>query len=333
MNKNNYIKEVDKITASDQLKNKISSLETVSQPKKKSARKKVAAIAACFLVVIMSTSIAPALLNTKKLSSLDSITDNGYNYYSDSSSDLEGGTASGSTAENSSASQKKPTLTTDRKTIKNAEVYIDTKNYSTFTTAFSQKVQQLQGYIEYSTENNRYDNLKFSAQTVRIPAENLEKFIGELEILGTVTSKTFGSKDITDSYIDIESRLNAVKTEEQTLLNLLKKADKLSDVLEIQQRLSSVRADIESMEAQLKNYDNQIEYSTVTVNITEVEREAEINDSFFGRVKERFLESLYGLGDFFEETAISILGGLPYILTVGIVAGIVIIIIKKVKKR
>lgn len=341
MNKNDYIREVDKIVPSDELKNKIKNLETKPVVKKNYVWKTVVAIAACFVVVI-ALSAVPAFFgaNSEDKSSMNLTVEQGaaediadgtasndfFSSYSNSS-----GTSSGATGGSSASA----TVTSDRKIIKNAEIYVDTKNYSVFMTALNQKIGQLDAYIEESNEfnsgsetANRNSNMK-----VRVPAENLDTFIKEIESLGTVTSKSVNSSDITDSYIDTQSRLNALKTEEETLLGLLKDADNLSDVIEIQSRISQVRADIESMETTLKRYDSQVEYSNVWVYVNEVEREVESDGSFFGRVKETFLENVYGLGEFFEDAAVSVLGGIPYILIAAVVAVAVILIIKKVKKR
>ena len=334
MNKNDYIREVDKIVPSDELKNKIKNLETKPVPKKNHVWKTVAAIAACFVaVIVLGTSTAFLGASSEDKSSMnlmdegDAMQDvaDGYTSYNSSAS------TNGATGGTSGSDAK----TSDRKIIKNAEIYVDTKSYSVFMTALNQKIQQLGAYIEESNEfnsgntnANRNSNMK-----VRVPAEKLDEFIKEIEVLGTVTSKSVNSTDITDSYIDTESRLNALKTEEETLLGLLKNAGNLSDVIEIQSRLSQVRADIESMETTLKKYDSQVAYSNVWIYTQEVEREVETDDSFFGRVKETFLENIYDLGEFFEDSAVTVLGGIPYILIVAVVGVAVILIIKKVKKR
>ncbi len=335
MNKNDYIKEVDKITPSDELKNKIKGLESVQKPKKKTTWKTITAIAACFLVVVLSLSSIPAFFGANSADKSESqnlmVGDEGYDLFSDDAADTITDSSTSQSGSTSDGSMKSPSA--DRKIIKNAEIYVDTKNYSTFITAFNQKVNQLGGYIEYSTENKNYSNLRNATITTRIPAEKLDSFIGEIEAIGSVTAKTVDSRDITGSYIDTESRLTALETEEQTLLDLLKKAGSLTDVIELQSRLSQVRSEIESMKKQLAQYDDQVSYSKVNVYIDEVEREVKTEDTFFGKVKKTFMDSIYSLGNFFEEAAVNILGGFPYIALVAGVVVIVILIVKKIKKR
>ncbi|MBQ8783793.1 MAG: DUF4349 domain-containing protein [Clostridia bacterium] len=338
MNKKDYIKAVDNITAPQELLDRI---EALDPPKKKKAPvwKTVTAVAACFVAVIIAFSgIMGSTLKAESEDSLNLKVENGYNYYSDDS--LEDAVADGgsfttqSTGGTGSSSVNTSAKAPNRKIVKTASISIRTKNYDTFITALNQKIEQCGGYIEQSQEHN-YDNAsnRFANMDVRIPAENLDKFIEELAVIGTITSKAITSDDITDSYIDVESRINALETEEKTLLGILEKAENLSDVIELQDRLSQVRADLESLKAQKQSYDGMISYSGVSLEINEVERVVESDDTFLGEVKEKLMNNLYDLGDFFRELAINLIAALPYIAIIGVVAGVVIVIVKKVRRR
>lgn len=327
MNKKEYIKAVDKITAPQSLIDRIEALE---QPTKKKTPiwKTVTAVAACFVAVIIAFS--GIVGGSLKAESENMSSGNGFSndFLADSYS---GGTDDvyESVTDSSAAAE-----TTDRKIVKTANLSIKTKNYETFMNAVKQKIEQYGGYIEQSQEYN-YDNAsnRNANMSVKVPADRLEAFIDELAAIGTITSKTIASNDITDSYIDVESRINALETEEETLLGLLKKAESLTDVIELEERLSTVRADLERIKAQKQSYDGMVAYSGVTLDINEVERVVEGDDTFFGEVKEKLLNNLYDLGDFFREFAINFIAALPYIAILGMVAVVVIVIVKKIRKR
>ncbi len=342
MNKKDYIKAVDNITAPQSLLDKIEALDPPAK-KKTPLWKKVTAAAACFVAVIIAFSgIMGTTLKAESEDRADMMVENGYNnelYADDVIGDVaDGGSftdqsesntngATGSTSSNSK-------VPTNRKIIKTASLSIRTKNYDTFMTALNQKIEQYGGYIEQSQENN-FDNAsnRNANMDVRIPAESLDKFIEELAVIGTITSKAITSDDITDSYIDVESRIKALETEEKTLLGILEKAENLSDVIQLQDRLSQVRADLESMKVQKQGYDSMVAYSGISLAIDEVERVVEGDDSFFGEVKEKLMNNLYDLGDFFRELAINLIAALPYIAIIGIVAVVVIIVVKRVKRK
>lgn len=327
MNKKDYIKAVDNITAPQGLVDRIEALE---QPAKKKTPvwKTVTAVAACFVAVIIAFS--GIVGGSLKAESENMSSGNGFrndflaDSYDDSVSEMpESVTDSSATAESA-----------NRKIVKTATLSIKTKNYETFMNGVKQKIEQYGGYIEQSQEYN-YDNAsnRNANMNVKIPADRLDAFIDELAAIGTITSKTIASNDITDSYIDVESRIKALETEEETLLGLLKKAESLTDVIELQKRLSTVRADLERIKAQKQSYDGMVAYSGVSLDINEVERVVEGDDTFFGEVKERLMNNLYDLGDFFREFAINFIAALPYIAILGVVAVVVVVIVKKVRKR
>lgn len=326
MNKKDYIKAVDNITAPQELLNRIEALDLPAR-KKTPVWKTVTAVAACFVAVIIAFS--GVFGGTLKAESEDMMMENGSDYEMFSfSSDKSSNNTIGTTGGTSSSA------TTNRKIVKTATLSIKTKKYESFMAGIKQKIEQYGGYIEQSQEYNYDNNSNRNANMdVKIPADKLENFIEELASIGTITSKIIASDDITDSYIDVESRIKALETEEETLLGLLKKAESLTDVIELQKRLSEVRADLEAMKAQKQSYDGMVSYSGVTLDINEVERVVEGDDTFFGEVKEKLMNNLYDLGDFFREFAINLIAALPYIVIIGVVAAVVIVIIKKVRKR
>jgi hypothetical protein len=196
------------------------------------------------------------------------------------------------------------------------------------------KLEEYNGYVEQSQEYNYDSNSNRNANMdVKVPADKLEKFIEELSLIGTITSRSVSSEDITDSYIDVESRIKALETEEKTLLGILEKAEKLADVIDLQERLSQVRADLEAMKSKKQSYDGMVAYSGVSLDINEVERVVEGGDSFFGEVKEKLMNNLYSLADFLRELAVNLIASLPYILIAGVGFILVLVIVKKIRKR
>ena len=96
-----------------------------------------------------------------------------------------------------------------------------------------------------------------------------------------------------------------------------------------------IRYEIESYESQLRLLDNQIDYSTVHVEIFEVERMTDAGEKgFFEEIKNRFGDNLYKVGRGFRNLIIGILGALPILIVcVAVIAVIVIVVRKVIKKR
>ena len=327
MNKKEYIKAVDNITAPGELLDRIEALSPPAK-KKKPVWKTVSALVACFVAVIIAFSGIVGVFSADKLRNITA---------EDDSYDAEvpirgqnGNILFSDTIKDTSAS-----VTTDRKIVKTATLSIKTNDYEVFMSGIKQKIEQYNGYVEKSQEYN-YDNKtnRNANMNIKIPADKLESFIEELSVMGTLTSKTIGSDDITNSYIDVESRIKALETEQEALLGILEKAENLSDVIDLQDRLSDVRADLEALKALKQSYDEMVAYSEIAIDIREVERVVESDNTFFGEAKEKLMNNIYDLADFLRELAINLIAALPYIAIIGVAAAVaVIVIVKKVRKR
>ena len=82
-----------------------------------------------------------------------------------------------------------------------------------------------------------------------------------------VTYSSESTEDVTLAYTDMQSHVAALRTEQETLLSMLGQAQSMEDILAIQTQLTQVRYEIESYESQLRVYDNQVDYSTVYLDI------------------------------------------------------------------
>lgn len=326
MNKDDYIRELDNITAPEELKAKIKSAHTAK--KKSSAPKRIIAVAACFVFVAVAVyNLIPSITGESTYDSSSLFNSKGDEAAAEDSGAYYNSSASGTTNTTGSVSDK-------RKIIKNAHINIQTKDYEAFMIGVNQSVSSYGGYTEELNEYNSSDNEPVSAYVVyRIPADKLDSFLEQLSKLGSVDSKEITQSDITDSYIDTESRIKALEAEEKALLALLEKSDVLADIISVQDRLTQVRGELESFKAQLKAYDSQIDYSTVSISVSEAERIVKSDGSFSSQVKEKFTKSLYNLGKFFTAFAINFIGSLPYIVIIAVVGAVVIIIVKKRRKN
>ena len=139
--------------------------------------------------------------------------------------------------------------------------------------------------------------------------------------------------DVTDAYIDTESRLSALKAEKQALEALLNKAGSLSDIMAVQKQLTEVISQIEAAEAKLKKYNNEIEFDTVTLTILQARNSTADGSTVWGRIANGFSGSLHALGTFFTELFVILLSGLPFILLVAAVAAAIVLAVRHQNKK
>lgn len=223
----------------------------------------------------------------------------------------------------------------NEKIIKTVELTVETKEYDAYISALSTAVNAAGGYIESSTADfgNGYSSNRYATYTVRIPSEKLGDFLVSAGENGTITSKTEEQQNVTLEYVDLESRIEAYKTEKQTLTSLLEKAESLDNVLAIQERLSEVNYQIESYTSQLNVLENRVSYSTVTLRINEVERVTEAEPTVWTRIKNRFVDNLDDLVDWFKDAVVEIFGGLPILLPLAAVITAAILILRKIIRK
>ena len=130
----------------------------------------------------------------------------------------------------------------------------------------------------YYTENSRYASL-----TLRIPKDKTNDFLGTVGEMANVTSKSENVEDVTLTYTDLKSHVEALQAEQEQLMKLMEQAKTVEDTMSIQSRLTDVRYELESYMSQLKVYDNQVDYDTVNISIQEVKNETPTGELSIGQ--------------------------------------------------
>lgn len=222
---------------------------------------------------------------------------------------------------------------TGRKLIKKVDLEVETLNYDGLMEELEKKVSESSGYIEsselsgksiYHMQNTRYANF-----VIRIPEERLEEFVSSFSKISNVISKRESVEDITLQYVDTESRKKSLQIEQERLFSLLEKADSIETIIALETRLSEVRYEIENYESTLRTYDNQVDYSTVTVQINEVERITEpVPETTWQRIKSGFSESVFHLTKQLKELFIFLVISIPYIVVIAIFSFMVFLLIR-----
>ena len=134
--------------------------------------------------------------------------------------------------------------------------------------------------------SGKNDALVFRNITIRIPSEAFDAFIAEIsQGVNHFDRKEISAEDVTEEYIDVEARLNTKRVLEKRYFELLGRATKVSEMLEIEHSLSEVREEIEAKEGRLKYLQNQVSMSTVHLEMyTNNPSESGATASYFGKM-------------------------------------------------
>ncbi|SHH88319.1 DUF4349 domain-containing protein [Clostridium grantii] len=227
-------------------------------------------------------------------------------------------------------------INSNRKIIMNYYVSLETKMFDETNAKILERVAEVGGFVQNSQINGKalsynYESEKRSGYyTLRVPKEKSDAFVKTLGDIGNVTTSTTSSEEVTDQYFDTEAHLKSLQIQEERLLELLKKSGELKDIIEIERELSDVRYQIESMTGTLRKLDNLVDYSTINIDVIEVqELSPETSTKFLEQVKDGFknsIKSLYNLGKYLIITLVVLL---PYL----VVISILVIIGLKVRKK
>ena len=230
-------------------------------------------------------------------------------------------------------------IMSDRKLIRTVDLSVETREFDRMIEELDRQVEAVGGYVEYRSTYNgslysTYRSQRSADMTIRIPQDKLDGFLDAVDGISNVISRNDRVDDITLTYVDLKSHKEALETEQARLLELLAKAQSVEDIITIEERLSNVRYQIESMESQLRTFDNQVDYSTVTMNIQEVkELTPASKESAWEQIRSGFVDSLYSIGRGAEEIGIWLLVNSPYLLILGVVLILVVLAARRQMRR
>jgi hypothetical protein len=192
-------------------------------------------------------------------------------------------------AEPSSGETPVPALA-NRKLIRNAKVELEIVSFDDAVQKITAFAKEERGYVA-TTDSQKQANGKLRGQVVvKILPENLDRLLQKIRGLGELKNQTLGTEDVTKAYFDTDARLKNARVMEQRLIDMLKtKTGKVSDLLQVEKELGRVREDIEKMQGELKYWDSQVQFATVTISL--VEKDMEEPAAFL--IKERSQLALY----------------------------------------
>jgi len=128
---------------------------------------------------------------------------------------------------------------------------------------------------------------------IKVPVEHYREALEEIKSIGRLVSVSQKAEDVTNRYIDLQARLRNLKAEEQRLIELLGRARNVGEVIQVEDRLRTVRTQIEYIEAMLKNLERSVEYATITVTITAPQGEQPLPTLDWGKVVRDAVETAY----------------------------------------
>ena len=244
-------------------------------------------------------------------------------------------TAAGSLSGDSTSAAEVPA---ERKWIITMDISAETEDLDALLAALSEKIGALGGYVE---DQNIYNGSAYASRryrsaslTVRIPAADVDKFAEDMAGIANVVRSNKNLEDITLTYVSTESRVKALQTEEDRLLELMEQAETMADLLEIEARLTEVRYQLENYTSRLKVYDNQVDYATIYLSLEEVQEYTPVAErTVWQRITEGFADSLEGLWESVTDIFVWFIVNLPYLAAWALVISGAVLLARKLGRK
>ncbi len=214
-----------------------------------------------------------------------------------------------SSSEDKPQAQTQEELRQNKKLILTSYMTLETQDLDGLMETLLPTIERYGGYVQRSSSGNRGSTRYYDA-SIRIPAERYNEFLQEIKGSGNAVYYSEETKDITDSYTDIQARLSSLKAQEAKVLEFYDRAEDLEDLMTVEARLSEIRYQIEYYEAQIKNYDLLVAYSTLNLTVNETQVYTPVTTSFFARLGRAFSNGfrsfLNGIEDFLIDVVYNI---------------------------
>ena len=232
------------------------------------------------------------------------------------------------------------------KIIYSASLCIQTTEFDEAVAALERMTASFGGFVErsdvsgdisYEADGSTRVVNRWGYYTLRVPCGRFEEFLTQTQGLGNVLSSSKYAENVTSTYTDYEARLSSLYTQEDRLLSMLEQSEDIDSLIALEQRLADVRYEIESIERNLRNLDMQISYSTVSVDLQEVEvytPTAPVQRTFGEKLSDAFASGWRSFTRGIQRFVIGMAEALPaLIILIVLVAAAIIVVRRIIKKR
>jgi glucan-binding YG repeat protein len=222
--------------------------------------------------------------------------------------------------------------------IYQADLQLRVKKFEQTLQNIEEQVAKYGGYISESNVSKDGVEQVNGQITVRIPQKNFQAFLRDAEgQAAEVLQRNITGTDVTEEYVDLESRLKSKRVVEERLTSFMKTAQKTEDLLKISADLAAVQEEIETIQGRMKYLENQTSLSTIHISLFEnkvIVPNLEDEDlNTWDKTKKQFMNSTNMLLAAISWLFVFMVGNLPLLVILTLVAVSIYLFIKKVLKK
>lgn len=220
----------------------------------------------------------------------------------------------------------------EKKLVYTCDLSIETLEYDETFASIKEAINKVSGFIQSEssyTRNYGAEETRYCSLTVRVPSNKYDAFLSEISQAGSVTNRNAYVENITQQYYDTETRVKALKIQEERLLAMLAECDNVSDMIVVEERLTEVQSEMARYQTSLNLMQTEVDYSTVNISIDEVARITVHEDTLW----DRFINVVSNSWEFFTNV-LSVIGiAIVYMFPFAVVAGLILWVIHVIRKK
>lgn len=279
------------------------------------------AIAALVVALCLLTSCSASNDSSSTSSSQD-------NYdYAESGSSYESDYYSGEVSE---------IIAQEQMVIKNASMTMETDEFEAVETEILTLAVDCGGYVQNSSSGVSERNgveYSYGNYELRVPSDYFENVVEQVKGLGKVSYVNMSQEDVSNEYYDMDSRLQTRQAEAARLEQLIEDTSDITTKLALEVHLTDVREQIYILQLRMTNVERQVDYSTISISLTEVTSEQMLEDTFLTNVKAAFSGSLNFCRAVFEAVIVFVAGAVVPLAAIAVTVAVIALVYKKVKRR
>lgn len=245
----------------------------------------------------------------------------------------------GEKLETESQANEKTADLLDRKVIYTADLQVEVKSYQQTLHAIQNQVTNMNGYIvESSMYEEQESGAKIGQITARVPQDTFQEFIKFVEDDSSkVVESSISGQDVTEEYVDLESRLKSKRVVEDRLVSFMNQAKKTDDLLKISSDLAKVQEEIETITGRMQYLQNKSDLATITIYIEEknvkISGTGKDHLNTWEQTEQQFMKSINFIITAFSSLFILFVGNLPIILLISSLLLFVYLAVKRRRNR
>jgi hypothetical protein len=222
------------------------------------------------------------------------------------------------------------------KIIYTADLTLETTDFDGAVSSLGVLTQELGGYYEASSIYQWGDGYREASYTVRVPVEQYQNFLTQAGSICHLLRSNEYADDISDTYYDTDGRLQTQETKLARLQELLAQAESVEDIITIESAISETEEYIESLSGQLRRYDSQVAYATVSIELNEVYKMSNVAEApigFASRLGTAFSSGWQGFVNSLEQLVIALAYSWMWLIVAVFIVVVVVLLRKRRKAR